>query len=235
MQVGWQGIARTIAVTAAVTSAFWVVLGSWLFDRHLQKRSVDHSPPKAAQAAEVDHMEPPNLARANAAEGAVPLEVVPVVGISPDQLVDTFEQARAGGVRRHDAIDIQAPLGTPVVAAMPGTVEKLWISQDGGNTVYVRSADRRVITYYAHLDRYAPGLAEGQALQTGAPIGTVGATGNASPDAPHLHFAVWQTQPDRRWSEPAAAINPYPLLTALRPARQAVPRPEEARPSAVDR
>ncbi len=235
MQVGWQGIARTIAVTAAVTSAFWVVLGSWLFNRHLEVRSGDDTHPKASQAAQVDHREPPMLVAARAADGAVPIKAIPVVGISPAQLVDTFGQARADGARRHDAIDIQAPLGTLVVAAMPGTVEKLWLSRDGGNTVYVRSPDRRVITYYAHLDGYAPGLAEGQVLQTGAPIGTVGATGNASTDAPHLHFAVWQTEPDRRWSDPAAAINPYPLLTALRPARQAEPRPVGAQQSVVAR
>lgn len=224
MQVGWQGIARTIAVTAALTSAFWVVLGSWLFQRHLEAQSGDATHPKVLQTeqvAAIKNAKPTTLVPARAKGGEVVPEIIPVAGVAPGQLVDTFTQARGDGARRHDAIDIPAPLGTPVIAAMPGTVEKLFLSKDGGNTVYVRSRDRRVIAYYAHLDRYAPGLAEGKALETGDPIGTVGATGNANPDAPHLHFALWKTEPDRRWSEPALAINPYPLLAGLRPARQA--------------
>ena len=106
-----------------------------------------------------------------------------------------------------------APRGTPVVAAAAGTVEKLFTSEAGGLTVYVRSPDRRLITYYAHLDGYAPDLREGQQLRAGDPIGTVGFTGNAGPDAPHLHFAIMQTAPGANWWEPANAINPYPILT----------------------
>jgi murein DD-endopeptidase MepM/ murein hydrolase activator NlpD len=137
---------------------------------------------------------------------------IPVTGIGFAQLVDTFEQARASGARRHDAIDIMAPGGSPVVAAAAGRVEKLFWSHDGGNTVYLRSRDGRRIYYYAHLDRYAPGLAEGQSLRQGAPIGFVGATGNADPAAPHLHFAIWSTTPARKWSEDATPLNPYGLL-----------------------
>ena len=117
----------------------------------------------------------------------------------------------------HDAIDILAPLDTPVVAAAPGTVEKLFVSKPGGNTVYVRSADRRTIYYYAHLSRYAPGLREGQVLERGDPVGFVGYSGNASPTAPHLHFAVMLTDPERKWYEGSRPVNPYPLL-AGRPA-----------------
>ncbi|HYI48007.1 MAG TPA: M23 family metallopeptidase [Allosphingosinicella sp.] len=138
--------------------------------------------------------------------------VIPVAGIRPDQLSDTFLQARGGG-RPHDAIDIMAPRGTPVVAAAEGIVEKLHFSHGGGGiTVYVRSPDRRLIHYYAHLDRYAPGLAEGGRLSRGDPIGFVGSTGNASPDGPHLHFAIREMAPDERWWQ-GRALNPYPMLT----------------------
>ena len=140
---------------------------------------------------------------------------IPVAGVRPDQLLDTFTQARAGG-RPHDAIDIMAPRGTPVIAAAGGTVEKLFFSHGGGGiTVYVRSPDRAWIYYYAHLDGYAPGLAEGQLVRRGDPIGFVGSTGNASPDGPHLHFAISRMGPtDRFWQ--GTPINPYPLLAGRR-------------------
>jgi len=137
---------------------------------------------------------------------------IPVVGIRAEQLTDTFTQARAGGSRPHDAIDIMASRGTPVVAAAGGIVEKLFFSNGGGGiTVYVRSPDRRWTYYYAHLDAYAPGLREGQQLGRGDPIGTVGSTGNANPAGPHLHFAIHEMGPNDRWYQ-GRAVNPYPLL-----------------------
>ena len=137
---------------------------------------------------------------------------VPVAGVKPAQLVDTFTQARAGGARSHDAIDIMAPLGTPVVAAAPGKVEKLFFSQSGGGiTAYVRSDDGRWIYYYAHLNAYAPGLKEGQRVERGSLIGTVGVTGNANPEGPHLHFAINRMNPGEQWYQ-GSPINPYPLL-----------------------
>jgi peptidoglycan LD-endopeptidase LytH len=143
----------------------------------------------------------------------IPTLVIPVEGVAPRQLVDTFTQARAGGMRRHDAIDIMAPTGTPVRAATAGRVEKLFLSRDGGNTIYVRSPDRSVIYYYAHLDQYAPDLVEGQPVSAGQVIGTVGFSGNANPAGPHLHFAMLVTRPEARWHEQAMPVNPYPLLT----------------------
>ena len=137
--------------------------------------------------------------------------IVPVQGVQARQLADTFSQARSGG-HPHDAIDIMAPTGTPVLAAAAGTVEKLFLSKAGGKTVYVRLVDGRAIHYYAHLDAYTPGLHQGMRLMQGAPIGTVGYTGNANPAAPHLHFAVLATDPARKWWEKTRAINPYPLL-----------------------
>lgn len=138
--------------------------------------------------------------------------VIPVSGIRPEQLTDTFSQARANGARRHDAIDIMAPLGTNVVAAAPGKVEKLFLSREGGNTIYVRSADRRLIYYYAHLDSYAPDLREGRMVGAGEVLGRVGYSGNGNPAAPHLHFAIWKVAPEIPWYGQGDPVNPYPLL-----------------------
>lgn len=137
---------------------------------------------------------------------------IPVAGVRASQLSDTYSQARAGGARVHDAIDIIAARGTPVIAAAEGIVEKLYFSRGGGGiTAYVRSPDRRLIYYYAHLDAYAAGLHEGQRLARGDPVGTVGSTGNASAAGPHLHFAIHVMAENDRWYG-GRAINPYPLL-----------------------
>lgn len=135
---------------------------------------------------------------------------IPVAGVPALALVNTFDQAR-GENRVHDAIDIMAPRGTPVLAAADGRVEKLFESELGGHTIYVRSPDGRFVAYYAHLDTYRPGLAEGQAVRQGEAIATVGSTGNASPEAPHLHFEVKAMAPGEAWHE-GRALNPYPLL-----------------------
>ncbi|WP_311270317.1 M23 family metallopeptidase [Sphingobium sp. WCS2017Hpa-17] len=139
-----------------------------------------------------------------------PLQI-PVEGVPASALTDTFTQARAGGAHPHDAIDIMAARGRAVLAAADGRVEKLFWSEDGGRTLYQRSADGRLIYYYAHLDGYAPGLREGQALRRGQRIATVGSTGNADPAAPHLHFAVNLMRPGEPWHG-GRPINPYPLL-----------------------
>jgi len=137
---------------------------------------------------------------------------IPVTGVKPGELADTYTQARAGGSRIHDAIDIMAAEGTPVIAAAPGRVEKLFFSNGGGGiSVYVRSPDQRWSYYYAHLQRYAPGLAEGQRVERGSPIGFVGHSGNASPNGPHLHFAINRMELGEHWWQ-GTAINPYPLL-----------------------
>jgi murein DD-endopeptidase MepM/ murein hydrolase activator NlpD len=143
--------------------------------------------------------------------------MIPVVGIRAEQLSDTFDDGRGGGTRAHHALDIVAPRGTPVVAAAAGTVEKLFHSDAGGNTVYVRSPDRTTIFYYAHLDRYAEGLQEGQSVTRGQQLGFVGSTGDANPAGPHLHFEIMRTTPEAKWYQPATDINPYPLLTGKQP------------------
>ncbi|WP_239805672.1 M23 family metallopeptidase [Croceicoccus hydrothermalis] len=140
---------------------------------------------------------------------------IPVAGVRAEMLTDTFRDARAGGARVHDAIDIMAPAGTPVMAAEGGVVEKLFRSDEGGKTVYIRTRDGGEIHYYAHLGGYAAPLREGVRIRRGDRIGTVGSTGNADPSAPHLHFAVMRMEPGEEWFE-GSAINPYPLLTGRR-------------------
>ena len=141
---------------------------------------------------------------------APPPLIVPVTGVRPDQLSDTFSEARAEG-RVHDAIDIPAPLGTPVVAAADGTIVKLFHSDRGGTTIYQLSTDSRFIFYYAHLDRYAEDLAEGHLARQGETIAYVGDTGNAGAGNYHLHFSIAVvSDPKKYWQ--GVNINPYPLL-----------------------
>lgn len=136
--------------------------------------------------------------------------MMPVVGIAASSLVDTYNAARSGG-RSHNALDIMAPRGSLVVSATDGVVERLHYSSLGGITAYVRSDDGNWVYYYAHLDSYAPGLAAGQRLQRGDPIGRVGSTGNANAAWPHLHFAVYRMAPGQRWYQ-GQPVDPYPLL-----------------------
>ncbi len=137
--------------------------------------------------------------------------LIPVEGVAAAQLTDTFDDARSQG-RRHDAIDIMAPHGSRVLAAADGTVEKLFNSERGGITLYEFDADQHFVFYYAHLAEYAPGIVEGKQLHQGELIGYVGSTGDASADAPHLHFEVSVLGPEKHWWR-ATSINPYPLLT----------------------
>lgn len=136
--------------------------------------------------------------------------LLPVEGITPAQLLDTFDQAR-GTERRHEALDIMAPAGTPVLAAVDGRIEKLFTSVAGGLTVYQFDTRRERAYYYAHLQSYAPTLREGVDVRQGEIIGFVGSTGNANPAAPHLHFAIFALGPEKRWWE-GTPVNPYPLL-----------------------
>jgi len=169
----------------------------------------------AAPAAEVA-ASPADSARDVPFDGAPPPAgpaarlLIPVQGVKAADLADSYEQARGQG-RRHDAIDIMAPRGTPVLAAADGVVMKLFQSLRGGITLYELAPDGRTIYYYAHLDRYAPGIAEGKALRRGQVLGYVGNTGDAGPGNYHLHFEVsTTTDPRRYWG--GIPQNPYPLL-----------------------
>ncbi len=157
-------------------------------------------------------LRPAEPAEPAAAEPAPGTLVLPVPGVGWSSIADTWGQARGGGTRGHSGVDIMAPAGVPVVAAAAGTVEKLFYSHGGGGiTAYVRSPDRRLSYYYAHLAAYAPTLREGARVRAGDPIGAVGDTGNAGPGNFHLHFGVERLNPDERWYR-GRAINPYPLL-----------------------
>ncbi|HEL4113270.1 TPA: M23 family metallopeptidase [Stenotrophomonas maltophilia] len=161
----------------------------------------------ATQAAEAA------TARATLPASAAPAPdglLLPVQGVLPSQLRDTFTDARSEG-RVHDAIDIMADTGTPVLAVADGTVEKLFDSKRGGLTIYQFEPSGRWCYYYAHLQRYADGLAEKQVIKRGEVIGYVGSTGNASAEAPHLHFEVHVLGPEKQWWK-GESINPYPLL-----------------------
>ncbi len=138
------------------------------------------------------------------------LLTMPVMGVTVADLHDQFADARGDG-RGHEAIDILAPLGTPVLAVAAGRVEKLFDSERGGLTVYQFDVDDKLAYYYAHLDHYAAGLSEGQQLARGEVIGYVGSSGNADALAPHLHFAVFVLGPEKHWWQ-GTPINPYPLL-----------------------
>jgi peptidoglycan LD-endopeptidase LytH len=131
---------------------------------------------------------------------------IPVRSVTAAQLADTYLQAR--GTRSHEALDIAAPRGTPVLAVEDGSIAKLFLSKPGGLTVYQFDPGSEFAYYYAHLDRYADGLAQGMPVRKGQVIGYVGSTGNASANAPHLHFAVFRLGPERQWWR-GTPLNPF--------------------------
>lgn len=140
--------------------------------------------------------------------------IMPVAGVRPDALVDTFGQVR-GPDRRHEAIDIPAPRGTPVVAVTDGEILRLTEHDSGGITLYLLAPDGQTVFYYAHLLRYADGVRPGLRVRQGDVIGHVGDTGNAGQGNHHLHFEV-MTAPDARQYHAARPRNPYPLLLRTR-------------------
>jgi peptidoglycan LD-endopeptidase LytH len=140
----------------------------------------------------------------------------PLEGLTLHSLRDMFAEVHNG--HAHEAIDIMEPRGTPVHAVVSGEIRKLFLSKPGGNTVYQFDEAAVYCYYYAHLDRYADGIKEGARVERGDVIGFVGSTGNASPEAPHLHFAVFELGPEKQWWK-GQAIDPYPaLVTAVKAA-----------------
>jgi peptidoglycan LD-endopeptidase LytH len=135
--------------------------------------------------------------------------LIPVEGIKPEQLVRSFADSRGG--RQHEALDILAPRNTPVKAIESGTIARLFYSKAGGITVYQFDPSEQYCYYYAHLERYADGLVEGQLVRKGQVIGYVGVSGNAPRDTPHLHFAIFRLTSAKRWWE-GTPIDPYDLL-----------------------
>ena len=142
---------------------------------------------------------------------------LPVDVAEAERMKGAFDERRGGGSRRHEAVDILAPRGTPVRAVEDGTVSRLFFSKAGGITIYQFDTSERFTYYYAHLDRYARGLREGQRLERGDVIGYVGTTGNAPPNTPHLHFAIFELTPEKRWWE-GTPVDPYLVFRESEPA-----------------
>lgn len=136
---------------------------------------------------------------------------IPVLGVQAAQLADSYSQSRGSGP--HEALDIMAARGTPVLAVDDGPVAKLFLSKPGGITLYQFDPSGTFAYYYAHLDGYAPGVAEGSLLRKGQVIGYVGSTGNASPLAPHLHFSIFRLGPERQWWR-GTPVNPFKVWRA---------------------
>jgi peptidoglycan LD-endopeptidase LytH len=160
---------------------------------------------------------PPILAPAEPVPPADLLQrdlVLPVQGIRREDLRDSFAEARGHG-RVHEAIDIIAPRNTSVVAVDDGRIAKLFSSDHGGLTIYQFDPTATYCYYYAHLESYAPGLREGQQVARGQVIGYVGTSGNAGPDNPHLHFAIFRLNAQKNWWR-GEAINPFPVLMGSR-------------------
>jgi peptidoglycan LD-endopeptidase LytH len=135
---------------------------------------------------------------------------IPVEGVEPDQLTRQFSDKR-GSTRLHEALDILAPRNTPVKAVEDGRIARLFISKAGGITIYQYDPSERYCYYYAHLERYADGLREGDTVRRGQVIGYVGTSGNAPKNTPHLHFAIFQLTEQKRWWE-GTPIDPYDVL-----------------------
>ena len=174
------------------------------------------SPPGAASIAPLDTRPAATSGREPALVPVPPVNPVeelrrrrlmlPIEGANIDTLEGDFVEPR--GRRKHEAVDILAPRHTPIRAVEAGTIARLFFSKAGGTTVYQFDPTKRFCYYYAHLERYASTLHEGQSVAAGEVIGYVGTTGNAPPGTPHLHFAVFELTPDRRWWE-GRPLDPY--------------------------
>lgn len=163
-----------------------------------------------ASSGDVSDTTPPETSAADLATLSAEL-IIPLAGVKAGELRDTFNEARGGGTRKHEALDIMAPRGTPVLSASAGRVLKLHNSKDGGLMVYAADASDRFVLMYAHLDRYAEGMRDSLPLRQGQIIGYVGTTGNAAENAPHLHFAIAHPRDVKLWWT-GTAIDPRPLL-----------------------
>lgn len=184
--------------------------GAPIVQTDLSEADLPLRPPSSAAAAP----DPSGQAAAPADAVAVAVHgklLVPVQGVKVAGLSDTFDQPR-GTQRHHEALDIAAPKGTPVLAAADGKVEKLFTSKPGGTTLYQFDPSGKYAYYYAHLDRYADGVKEGMELKRGDVLGYVGVTGNSDPNAPHLHFAVVELTPEKLWWK-GTPVNPFPLMS----------------------
>jgi murein DD-endopeptidase MepM/ murein hydrolase activator NlpD len=201
-------------MTVGAVSGFLLLLTFVIGLRHLQGAAGQASPSLDSGAALDEGLSP---ARGPATKAVSPAEnldphpselLFPVPAVSPATMADSFLDRR--GARVHHAVDILAPRHADVVAVADGTVARIMTSTAGGLSVYQRSSDQNFIYYYAHLQTYAPGLAEGASVRRGQVLGFVGTTGNAPPNTPHLHFAIARVEAKDRWWG-GAPIDPYPI------------------------
>ena len=182
----------------------------------LSRQRLASPAPAAAASTDMTAVAPPRISTPTI--GADPVEelrrrhlALPLPDLDRGDLRDTFDEMR-GGTRRHEALDIVAPRNTPVLAVEDGTVAKLFLSKAGGLTLYQFDPTATYAYYYAHLERYADGVKDGDRVERGQVIGYVGTSGNAPPDAPHLHFAIFKLTDAKRWWQ-GTALDPYPILS----------------------
>jgi peptidoglycan LD-endopeptidase LytH len=192
---------------------------AWHSERDTVRAAAAAPPPAAARPAPKAPVaaRPAAPATVPARRSGSPASLsMPVQGITATQLRDSFTERHSG--HAHEAIDIMAAEGTPVVAVEDGRIAKLFTSVAGGLTIYQFDPGETWCYYYAHLHSYAPGMFEGRKLERGEVIGYVGHTGNAAADAPHLHFAIFRLNEQKQWwkGEP---VNPYPILSRRLEAR----------------
>jgi murein DD-endopeptidase MepM/ murein hydrolase activator NlpD len=224
-------LAFTRTPLAALALACGIFAFAWAISRHLDPLggpaagpadpAGEHPMPAIASGVRLDR--PPPVAPPSQDDlpdmlGDVATEelrqrrlTVPVSGLGRDVLVGSFDERR--GTHKHEAIDILAPRHTPVVAVEDGTIARLFFSEAGGTTVYQFDPGVRYVYYYAHLERYAGGLAEKSPVVRGQVLGYVGTSGNAPKDTPHLHFAIFKLTDDKRWWE-GSPIDPLPVLAS---------------------
>ena len=203
---------HTVRGTAAVGAAAGLLLATGVVARELWIRGVRPSLVAGANDRDapadprIDPLDAPSIADLRARRLTIPVD-----GVTRERLIDSFADPRGAGTRLHRAVDILAPRGTPIRAVEAGTIARLDVSAAGGISVYQFDVGERYCYYYAHLDRYAPGLKEGAVVGRGEVIGYVGTTGNAPRNTPHLHFAIYRLSPGKQWSA-ATALNPYPVF-----------------------
>lgn len=204
-----RGLVGPAVLGGFLLGAATVLLIVWLYQKESGARVAEVPPapppgtaPEAPPAFRPWRGTPPDLAGRSL--------LVPVQGIGREQLQNTFDDARSAG-RVHEAIDIMAPRNTPVLAVEDGRVAKLFSSNLGGLTLYQFDPSETYSYYYAHLESYAPGLKEGDRISRGQVIGYVGSSGNAGPDNPHLHFAIFELNEKKSWWE-GTPVNPFLAL-----------------------
>jgi peptidoglycan LD-endopeptidase LytH len=205
---------------AAIVAAFFAGIGvdAWLRTYgppipESVRQAADLAPVVSGFSRTVDRrIEEPKIAATSGSVAHGKLRV-PIDGAEVESWQGGFDERRGGGNRGHEAVDILSPRNTPVHAVTAGTIAKIFESKAGGHTVYQFDADGRLCYYYAHLERYADGLHEGQAIDQGDVIGYVGTSGNAPANTPHLHFAVFELGADKRWWR-GTPLDPYLVFTS---------------------